>query len=115
MLALLQAIWLKGSKVTYVTKELMLVVMIVEEGIQVNWSVFLFNNLYCRIGDCSASSKSKETTRKESEFGPAQVVDILPGKWFDIGTVRYRYRKIISTGTDYRTKPISDAQKLEYL
>jgi hypothetical protein len=84
MLALLQAIWLKGSKVTYVTKELMLVVMIVEEGNQVNWSVFLFNNLYCRIGDCSASSKSKETTGKESEFGPAQVVDILPRKWFPL-------------------------------
>jgi hypothetical protein len=84
MLALLQAIWLKGSKVTYVTKELMLVVMIVEEGNQVNWSVFLFNNLYCRIRDFSASSKSKESTRKESEFGPAHVVDILPRKWFPL-------------------------------
>jgi len=70
--------------VTYVTKELMLVVMIVEEGNQVNWSVFLFNNLYCLIGDCSASSRSKATTRKESEFGPAQVVDILPRKWFPL-------------------------------
>jgi hypothetical protein len=83
MLALLQAIWLKGSKVTYVTKELMIAVMIVEEGNQVNWSVFLFNNLYCRIRDFSASSKSRETTRKESEFGPAQV-DILPRKWFPL-------------------------------
>jgi hypothetical protein len=33
---------------------------------------------------------------------------------FDIGTIQYWYRKIISTKIDYQTKPIFDAQKLEY-
>lgn len=36
MFALLQAIWLKGSKTTYITKKLMLLVMMVKEGKQID-------------------------------------------------------------------------------
>jgi hypothetical protein len=42
MLALLQAIWLKGSRTTYVTKKLMLLVMMVEERKQIDWFVIFF-------------------------------------------------------------------------
>jgi hypothetical protein len=84
MLALLQATWLKGSRTTYVPNKLILLVMMVEEGKHIDWSIVLFYNLYSCIWDFLTLSKSKETLRKELEFGLAQVIDIILKKWFPL-------------------------------
>ncbi len=77
MFALLQAIWLKGSKTTYITKKLMLLMLMVKEGKQIDWSIIFFYNLYSCIWDFSAPSKLKDTIGKDLEFGLAHVIDIL--------------------------------------
>ncbi len=40
---LIKAIWLKGSRFTYVAKKLMSLVVLIEHGIQMNWVAIMFN------------------------------------------------------------------------
>lgn len=49
LLAVIQMIWSKGNLLTYVAKKLMNLVVLVEQGINMNWVKVVFNNLYCRL------------------------------------------------------------------
>jgi hypothetical protein len=43
MSILIQAIWLKGSRLIYVAKKLMILVMLTKTGMQINWVGIVFN------------------------------------------------------------------------
>lgn len=62
---------MKGSRFTYVAKKLMNYVMLAKQGVKVNWSVVIFNNLYSRLWDLSASIKLN-TSRGNIEFRVAK-------------------------------------------
>jgi hypothetical protein len=72
---------LKGTQLTYVAKKLMSYVMLIEQGLKVNWSVVVFNNLYSRLQDLVALTKLGTSTNN-TKFRIAQMVDILLQIWF---------------------------------
>ncbi len=49
LLTLIQAIWLKGIRGTYVNKKLMLLVALAEFQKSINWAQVVFNNLYSKM------------------------------------------------------------------
>jgi hypothetical protein len=51
-------------------------VVLAEQGIMVNYVALVFNNLYNRLQDFSTPTKLR-ASRDNTEFGAAQVVDIL--------------------------------------
>jgi len=83
LLTLIHVIWLKGSRLTYVAKKLMNFVMLVDQGVKVNWSVIVFNNLYNKLQNLFTSTKF-DISKDNIEFGIAQMVDILLYNWFMI-------------------------------
>ncbi len=73
---LIQVIWLKGSRFTYVVKKLMNIVVLGKQRVKVNWFAIVFNNLYSKLQDLSAPTKPN-ASRDNIKFEVAQVVDIL--------------------------------------
>lgn len=57
LFALIQIIWLKSNKFTYVAKKLLSLVVLAEQGVWVNWVGVIFNNLYYKLHDLSALAK----------------------------------------------------------
>ncbi len=67
-----------GSRLTYVAKKLMSFVMLVEQGVKMNWSVVVFNNLYRKLQDLFALTKpnvSRDNTLLEFLFFQINQVD----------------------------------------
>jgi hypothetical protein len=60
ILALIQAIWLKGIQGTYVSKKLMLLVALAKLHKLINWAEVVFSNLYSWLWDLSAAIKLKK-------------------------------------------------------
>lgn len=56
-------------------------VVLVEQGVKVNWFIIVFNNLYNRLRDLSTPIKPG-ASRDNTKFGATQVVDILFWNWF---------------------------------
>jgi hypothetical protein len=81
LLALIKVIWLRGSQLTYVANKLMNFLLLAKQGVKVNWSAIVFNNLCSRLRDLSAPTKLS-ANRDNTKFGAAQVVDILLWNWF---------------------------------
>lgn len=72
---------LKGSWLTYVAKKLMNLVVLAEQGIWVNSTTMVFNNMYSKLWDLSTSTKL-ETNRNNTKFNIIQVVNIQLRNWF---------------------------------
>jgi hypothetical protein len=80
MPTLIQSIWLKGSRLTYVVKKLMILVAFVEIGMHINWACIMFNKFQSKLW--ALGSPHKSNISRDVEFGGAQILDILFWKWF---------------------------------
>ncbi len=58
-------------------------VVLIEQGVKVNWSIVVFNNLYSRLRDLYTPTKPN-TSRDNTEFETPRVVDILFRNWFPV-------------------------------
>lgn len=76
----IQAIWLKGSRFTYVARKLMILVALVETKMHINLVGVVFNNIHSRLKDLGGPHKFNVT--KDAKFRGAQILDIVLQKWF---------------------------------
>ncbi len=81
---LIQGIWLKESRFTYVTKKFMILVVFIETKMQINQVGVVFNNLPNRLHDLGNSHKSDII--KNVEFKGTQILDIMLWKWFSVNS-----------------------------
>ncbi len=80
ILVLIQGIWLKESRLTYVEKKLMILVVFVKIRMQINWAGVMFNNLHSKLRDLGGPNKYNMI--RDVKFGGAQILDIVLWKWF---------------------------------
>ncbi len=64
------------NQLTYMAKKLMSFIVMVKQGIQINWVIMVFNNLYSKLQDLF--TPTKPTMGKDNtEFNNPQVINIL--------------------------------------
>lgn len=71
---------MKGSRFTYAAKKLMSFVVLAKQGVKVNWSTIIFNNLYSKLWNLSPPTKPS-ANKDIIKFEIAQVVDIMFQNW----------------------------------
>ncbi len=74
-------LWLRGTKATYMSKKFLLLLVLAEQNPYINWVKVVMNNLHSRLRDISGPSK-KVKDGGPTEFGLAQVLDIVFWRWF---------------------------------